>query len=382
MKVLIIGGGICGITGSISLAKAGHDVVLVDQGPIPSPLAASTDISKIIRGDYGADELYTNLMMAALDGWEAWNRHNDGPLFHETGFLMLARQPMAPGSFEYEGFTRAKAPERIADTLSWRFPRWNPAIYPDGYYNPRAGWAESGAVVSRLAVEASSLGVDLRQHQRVGPLRASGNRIIGALVDGTPIDADITVVAAGTWTTKLVPALGHLIRSVGQPVVHFLPKHPERFRGPEFPTWAADISRTGWYGFPALADGRLKVANHGPGRLLDADAPREVLPIEIERTRAFLRESLPELADAPVVHTRLCLYCDTTDGDFIFDRDPAHDGLIVAAGGSGHLFKFAPLIGNWIADLVAGNPALPRFHWRTKAADHVEAARYTGDESA
>jgi glycine/D-amino acid oxidase-like deaminating enzyme len=141
--------------------------------------------------------------------------------------------------------------------------------------------------------------------------------------------------------------------------------------------WGADISRTGWYGFPALPDGRLKIGHHGPGRRVHPDEPRTVLPQEIENVRHFLEASLPSLADAPIAATRLCLYCDTFDGDFWIDHDPDRPGLVVAAGDSGHGFKFAPVLGRLIADVVERrpNPWKARFAWRRRGADRKEAAR-------
>ncbi len=149
------------------------------------------------------------------------------------------------------------------------------------------------------------------------------------------------------------------------------------WQAPKFPVWAADISNTGWYGFPALADGTLKIGRHGPGRRVHPDDPRTVLPSELAPFREFVRESLPALSGAPIAATRLCLYCDTFDGDFWIDRDPDRAGLVVAAGDSGHGFKFAPVLGPLIADVVERRPNAwaPRFAWRARVADGKEAAR-------
>ena len=91
----------------------------------------------------------------------------------------------------------------------------------------------------------------------------------------------------------------------------------------------------------------------------------------------FLTETLPGLAGSQIVRRRLCLYCDSWDGDFWIDWDPNHKGLLVATGGSGHGFKFAPLIGAVISDRIEGktNPWGSRFKWRTLGARRREAAR-------
>jgi len=96
--------------------------------------------------------------------------------------------------------------------------------------------------------------------------------------------------------------------------------------------------------------------------------------------RGFLRESLPALAEAPIIGRRLCLYCDTWDGNFWIARDPEWEGLVVTAGGSGHAFKFAPLIGGIIAEVVEGRPNrfAHRFAWRGKGRLAAEGARFSG----
>jgi glycine/D-amino acid oxidase-like deaminating enzyme len=288
---------------------------------------------------------------------------------------------MIPGGFEYESCAlltaRGHQLQRLTPSdIVRRFPAW--AGYVDGYFNPRAGWAQSGDVVARLARRAAAAGVRCHEGRACERLLDRGSRVSGIrLSDGLELDSDLVLVAAGAWTPTLLPHLGGVMWTTGQPVVHLRVEHPERWRAPQFPVWGADISRTGWYGFPALPDGRLKIGHHGPGRRVHPDEPRTVLPQEIENVRHFLEASLPSLADAPIAATRLCLYCDTFDGDFWIDHDPDRPGLVVAAGDSGHGFKFAPVLGRLIADVVERrpNPWKARFAWRRRGADRKEAAR-------
>jgi glycine/D-amino acid oxidase-like deaminating enzyme len=167
--------------------------------------------------------------------------------------------------------------------------------------------------------------------------------------------------------------------ATGQPVLYFRPLNMAEYQMPRFAPWTADITRTGWYGFPAQADGTLKVANHGPGWQVHPDQPR-LVPLEMEaRCRAFFRETFPGLADAPLTGSRLCLYCDTWDGNFWIDHDPERPGLVVAAGDSGHGFKFAPVLGGLIADVLERqpNPYAARFAWRPRGQLVTEEARYS-----
>ncbi|HEX9659580.1 MAG TPA: FAD-dependent oxidoreductase, partial [Rhodothermales bacterium] len=103
-RILIVGGGIFGITAAIELNRRGYDVRVVDPGPIPHPLAASTDISKVVRMEYGKDRQYMEMVEHAIPGWRQWNVTFGAPLYHETGVTMLTREEMRPGGFEYESF--------------------------------------------------------------------------------------------------------------------------------------------------------------------------------------------------------------------------------------------------------------------------------------
>ena len=333
--------------------------------------------------DYGADELYTAMGEAALSGWDRWNATWGSPLYHQDGFLLLTTETMQPGGFEHESFSllrrRGQAPERIqADDLIGRFTGWAAGRYRDGYFSPRAGWVESGHVLARLAAEAAAQGVLLAEGVAFDRLLETDGGVAGIrTTDGAELRADAVLVAAGAWTPALLPHLAGVMWTVGQPVVHLTVEHAAAWQAPRFPVWAADISRTGWYGFPALPDGTLKIGRHGPGRRVHPDEPRTVLPSELGPFREFVHESLPALAGAPIAATRLCLYCDTFDGDFWIDHDPERAGLVVAAGDSGHGFKFAPVLGPLIADVVERrpNPWSPRFSWRARVADGKEAAR-------
>ena len=253
--------------------------------------------------------------------------------------------------------------------------------FADGYLNPRAGWVESGQVVAHLASAAVRAGVRIVRSEVEGFL--GEERVRGLRTRAGDLEADFVVVATGAWTPCLLPELGDRITCVGQPVLH-LRADPSRYGRGRFRPWAADIANTGWYGFPALEDGTLKVANHGAGIRVDPRGVREVPREWEDRCRAFLRRHLPDLSDAPLVATRLCLYADTFDGDFFIDAHPDREGVWVSTGGSGHGFKFAPVLGRLLADAVEGVDleSRARFRWRPLGAHRTESARSSVGEAS
>jgi sarcosine oxidase / L-pipecolate oxidase len=401
MRAVVAGGGIFGVSAAIALRRRGHEVALVDPGPIPHPLAESTDISKVVRLDYASDEAYTVLAERALDGWRRWNRAWPAPLFHETGVTFLARREMRPGGFEHDSLAllarRGHPCERLdAAAIARRFPAYRPGAMVDGYFNPQGGWVESGAAVAQLVAEAAASGVAVRGGVAARAVAERGGRVTGlVLEDGSTVAADLVVVATGAWAGLLCPALAGALRPSGQPVFHLRPASPEPYRAERFPVFGADIAETGYYGFPITPDGLVKVANHGPGVDVDMTLPaREVLPEAESGLREFLRDTFPDLAGAEIVFRRLCVYGDTRDGHFWIAADPERAGLVVATGGSGHGFKFGPVLGDLIADAALGQAAsgaadadarliaslAHRFRWRPDldAAVGEEAARFRG----
>lgn len=404
-SVIVVGAGIFGVTAALSLRRRGHIVKLLDPGPLPHPLAASTDISKAIRFDYGADVDYMAWMERALDGWRRWNRDlaapDAPPLFHEDGVMYLSRAPLAPGGFEHDSFhlmrARGHAPQPLdRATIAARFPAWNSDLFAHGYYNPEGGYAESGRVVDALLRRAAAEGVTLHDGPQghVVRLTQHGARITGVeLADGSGHSADAVVVTVGSWTRFLLPDLSPALRSVGMPVFHLRPADPSLFVAARFPTFGADIAQTGYYGFPLHREGVVKIARHSVGRPLHPESPaRQVTPAETADLRDFLRTAFPALADAPIVATRVCLYCDTADEHLWIAPHASHPGLVVATGDSGHGFKFAPVLGDFIADATAAalesqspsettsDPLIARLHHKFRHRPESITAR--GEEAA
>jgi len=386
VDILVVGAGVFGVTAALELARRGHDVRLTDPGPLPHPEASSTDISKIVRLDYGSEAHWTELAELARERWLEWNVEFDEILFYEVGMACLTARTMAPGGFEHDSFElltdRGWPLRRLdADAIASQMPAFGSEHYVDGYFNPFAGWTPSRRVIELLLGRATRAGVGIEPGCRSTELITRGGRVTGVLDDrGREHAADLVLVAAGAWTPILVPELDSRMSCVGQPVVHLQADNVELLRPPHFAVWTSDIGTTGWYGFPATEDGVVKIGNHGPGRRLRATDKKTLDRKQIEDCRQFLKACLPAIATAPVVDERLCLYCDTFDHAFWIDHHPQREGLFVAAGGSGHGFKFAPVLGEIIADVVERqpNPWAARFAWREPGAIRRESCRRPG----
>eukprot|EP01116_Phalansterium_solitarium_P022255 TRINITY_DN7283_c0_g1_i1.p1 TRINITY_DN7283_c0_g1~~TRINITY_DN7283_c0_g1_i1.p1 ORF type:complete len:433 (+),score=106.84 TRINITY_DN7283_c0_g1_i1:144-1442(+) len=404
-SVVVIGAGAFGLGTALELKRRGYNVTVIDSAANygANPLAASTDISKIIRGDYGLDEVYVEMHQESRLRWLEWNSKWAAPVYHETGMLVLSKEKLERGKFAgnsyYTLLEQGYPLERLqgAEAIQARFPAWNSGSgqYVDGYFNPRAGWAESGRVIAHLLQDARAAGVTLIEghvealvYEQPG---AERGRVRGvALSDGRQVLADWTVSAAGAWSYWLLPQLRSLLTPRAQIVFHFaLPDQQSvaKYSAPTFPVYCADIQTSGFYGFPFHPREKcLKVGFHGLGHsILDKRIDRGVLEdvlgsvraTELAKFRAFLESTFPDLRDAEAVYSRACMYNDSTDGHFIIDHDPDRPGLVIATGGSGHGFKFVPVIGGLIADVLERKPNrwAKQFVWRQPSVAQVDACR-------
>ena len=300
LTIIVVGAGIKGVVAAIELKRRGHRVTLLDPGPIPYPLAASTDISKAVRSCYGADEEYTALAERAIARWREWNNEFGVELYHENGVLFLTREEMKRGGFEYETLRllreRGHKVERITtDNVRLRFPAFNAECFRDGVYDPEGGYAESGRVVSLLLQRALDAGVKVRQATRFAALDERNGGVAGVLLeDGGRLEADAVVAATGSWTPHLFPFTAGFLRTTGHPVFHLRPDDLAPFRSDCLPMFGADITQTGYYGFPATADGVVKFGLHGPGREMRPDSGDRVVTRQQEsELREFLSWACP-----------------------------------------------------------------------------------------
>jgi sarcosine oxidase / L-pipecolate oxidase len=366
MRVLVIGRGVFGLGTALALAQRGQQVVVV--GP-RDPDASSEDTSRIIRNDYGQDEFHRSWAEEAIAGWQRWNVQASSALFRAVGLANLTLDAMSEESFAGASFRSLGADRRFDPVaISDLLPFLTPGRFVDGYLNPSAGWADASAAVRFLEGLCEDAGVGIVPER----VAAIGDGWVGLADDGL-LRADRIVVAAGAWTPTLVPETADVLLPSGQPVLYLYPPDPDPFR--DVPVWALDVETTGFYGFPATPHGLVKVGHHGPGVTRRTGVTR-VPDWAVAEFRAFFRQAVPGLAGARIARSRVCFYCDAPDGRFLIDTVPGRDRLVVVTGGSGHGFKFAPVIGDVAACVVLGvdHPRRSPLAWRA-AGTLGDAAR-------
>ncbi|PVH89836.1 putative sarcosine oxidase [Cadophora sp. DSE1049] len=346
------------------------NVKVLDRWAPPSREASGNDINKVVRADYG-QQLYADLGQEAMKVWKD-PTHILNPFFHGTGWIISASNESIPFmhaslktlkrlGYSGAGFvTRQEVQERWP-TFSGPMKDW------EIMWNEAAGWANADKAVAALAASAMSRGVqyisgDAGHVKKL--LFDSDSKCIGvACEDGSSHFADVVILAAGAATSSILDMEGQLVAK-GHSVVHVQLTREEVQHYKNIPI--LDNLEDGII-FPPTEDGIMKItgqecfkneksASPHPGISLPryrSVHPKDGIPERFDRKiRMFLRDTLPELSDRRWDSTRICWDADTADLHFIVGQHPKHANLKLACGGSAHGFKFLPVIGAKIADMI------------------------------
>jgi sarcosine oxidase len=353
--VVIIGGGAMGSAAAWWLARRGRDVVLLEQFEQGHGRGSSHGGSRIFRLAYDQPE-YVGMAQAALPLWRELEDDAGRPLLLTTGGV-----DHGPAE-RVRPITAAL--EACRATCLWLSPeeataRW-PVLRFDEHvlFQPDAGCCLADDTVRALQERAQSHGAVVRFDARAA-CRVDGDRVEVRTADET-YQARVAVLAAGSWAAPLLAGVKGIRRPVALPrlrvtqeqVFHFRPVDERADQRDS--AWPSFIHhRMPWrYGLLTPGEG-VKVAEHGTGPETDPDA-RTFVVEDAGRARVcdYVAAWIPGVMPEPVSATT-CLYTTTPTEDFIVDR-VAGSPLVVAAGFSGHGFKFTPLIGQMLADLAEG----------------------------
>ena len=372
MKVGVVGCGIFGLAAALELRQRGHEVTAFDQGPVPFEKAASTDTSKTIRRVYGDRADYVELVERAEPRWRAWQAQTGTDFYQPVGYIYVVRN-FQPGTRTYDAwrmFEGTRDEVRLVELAEARerFPQF---AFHDGdvvLHDAWGGYLASARAVEAVASLARAEGVAIREGAKVEAVeessagvrvrfarpRGDGVALVQGVETGGDASFDKVVVATGVWIGRFVPAIGVAIRVTREYMAFFQPPDPARYAPGPMPVFSIESDVKGWYGHPLRHEGWVKVANDLRGPVVDPDADRDGSAAYEALARAFVRERIPGLADAPIVGSRSCLYDNTPDHDFVVDWAPGSSRVLVAGGGSGHGFKFGGSIGPVIADALEG----------------------------
>ncbi len=347
-----------GSAAAYHLAARGKRVLGLEQFAPAHDRGSSHGASRIIRQAYYEDPAYVPLVLRAYELWEQLERDSKSDLLQITGGLMIG----PPGSAIVNGTIASAAEHRLpyeimdARELRRRYPVLNPRTEETAVFELRAGFLRPEACVRAHLAQAVRYGAELRFEECVQQWSAASSNGVRVATASGIYEADRLIIAPGAWAPGLLAELDipfDIRRHVMcwfRPIANaasFLPAH--------FPIYLWDVGGEHvFYGFPATDGiaGGVKAAMHtGGDRCSPATIERKVSDHDIEELRVHLSRFIPAL-DGSVVNAATCMYTLTPDEHFVLSLHPAHPQVAVAAGFSGHGFKFTSVIGEILADLA------------------------------
>ena len=357
--VAIIGLGAMGSFTAMELAGRGASVIGFDRFSPPHEKGSHGGETRAFRTIYTEHPDYVPLMKRSLELWESLAAEGHPELLTWTGVLSLGE----PDSPLLEGIRQSAAVYGLpvqplsADEVRGRFPAFAPPQNFTGLLDTRAGLIDVAVALDCALQAARRLGAELKLDREVLGWSAEGREVVVSTREGR-VRAKRLVVTAGAWSGAILRALKLPLLVRRQVLTWFRPHRPEWFQPDQAPVFV--FAPGGFYGFPEIGGGGVKIAYHERGDPLPSFPVRvppaseaDLAPLARDIARfvpGLLNAGRPPLDQ--LLAAKTCLYTLTPDGQFIIDRHPRYEQVLFGAGFSGHGFKFAPVLGEVLADLA------------------------------
>jgi sarcosine oxidase len=362
---IVIGAGVIGSSAARTLAASGS-VLLLEQFPFLHERGSSHGGSRIFRHAY-VDELHTRLAVRADALWQDLEAETGERLLYRTGGVDLFEPHDWQADAMLAALEAAGSPgERLSGAeLRRRYPVF---AVPDDkvvVYHTASAILPATRAVATLLRSAAARGATLHESEPVTHFAAQSGGVTVTTNRGE-YRARHVVVAAGAWLGRLAES-ARLPLVVEQQQVIYLPVNRQAAAHAvgHMPVFIERVASGagGIYGFPTFEyPHALKVADNGGARAIPSAEERDFqLNDPLARSTITAATALLPGVGATPTSAATCLYTKTPDERFVIDRHPEHPNVLLAGGGSGHAFKFGPLLGELIAELVGGAEPIREF---------------------
>ncbi|MBI4219694.1 MAG: N-methyl-L-tryptophan oxidase [Chloroflexi bacterium] len=336
------------------LARRGRRVLGLEQFDIPHDRGSSHGVTRIIRLAYYEHPSYVPLLRRAYELWRELQTKAGEQLLYITGAIDAG--PPGKGLFEgsLESCKLFGLPHEVmnGDELHRRIPGYRLPKEELVLLQPDGGFLLSERCIVACTMAALEAGAEIRAREQVVDWSATSSGVRVRTTRGQ-YDAGSLVITAGAWASQLVPALKGVASPERQVLAWFQPKKPKLFSPERFPVFNLIVEEGRYYGFPVFGVPGFKVGRY---HHLEEPADPDRLNREVsERDEAVLREFtekyFPEAA-GPTMALKVCMFTNSPDEHFIIDILPDNPQVAIAAGFSGHGFKFCSVVGEIMADLA------------------------------
>jgi sarcosine oxidase len=360
MKVVVVGAGAFGAWTAHHLLAAGHRVTLVEAfGPAHSRSSSGGE-SRLTRGAYGKDAIYTRMALDSLPQWKELSAASGLPIFIPAGVLFFFAAEEAYFRDSVAAHEQLGLPTEVLYRagMALRFPMFDFDGISAGIFEPGFGALMARRAVLTLVERFVRNGGDYVTASAVAP-PCKGSRLSALqLASGETLGADLFVFALGPWLPKAFPdVIGARIHPTRQELFFFAPPAGDpQFLPGTMPCWADFNHGDMFYGFPDLESRGVKFAHdvHGPEADPDTE-DRRPTDAALAEIVTFRDRRFPLLRGARLTEARVCQYENSSNGDFLIDFHPQLENVLLVGGGSGHGFKHGPEVGRYAAGRLLGS---------------------------
>ena len=358
--VIIVGGGTMGTAAAWALAERGVRVLVIEQFGHVHSLGSHSGKTRIIRHAYAESPDYVPLVGRAEELWLRLQDEQGTRLHVRTGGLDLARPGFRWARDARETAILHHVPFDWLDgaEIRRRWPAWTIDDAWEACYSPRTGFLLVEPALRALAIAAENHGAVMHENEPVKSWRVEPTGVVVETAQAS-YAADRLIVTAGAWAGQLLAELNLPLTVLRKTLWWLAVEDPAPFAVGNFPIFIAESAAGSIYGFPIAEGTAIKIANHSGGQPSDpATLDRVAHAAEVGEILPFATSALGGVT-AEIVERAVCLYTMTPDRDFVIDRHPEDPRVVIAAGFSGHGFKFAPAVGELLADLTVDPNARP-----------------------
>tara|TARA_B100000029_G_scaffold501504_1_gene575033 strand:- start:1756 stop:2925 length:1170 start_codon:yes stop_codon:yes gene_type:complete len=364
-KIAVIGAGAFGGWTAFHLLTKGYDVTLMDVFGPGNSRASSGGDSRVIRGIYGSDKIYVDMVAHSIDLWKTYQKQWRQYLYFPIGALWFFQvdDAYAKESLPFLKGAGLKVREWPKSTIEKNYPQINLSDLVTFYYEDEAGYLPARHCCQVLLEQFVNRGGKYKQLAALpGAIKNNQMKNI-KLSDGATMTADSYIFACGPWLSEVFPELlCNIIQSTRQEVFFFgTPYGDSRFFESNMPVWM-DFGEKLWYGIPGGRRCGFKLADDTRGKPFHPTTGNRIPSNEgIMSAREYLSHRFPDMKDAPLLEAKVCQYENSSDGHYIIDRHPKVENTWLVGGGSGHGFKLSPALGEFVADCVSGEKEVDPF---------------------
>ena len=355
--VIIIGLGAMGSATSMFLSHNGIKVIGFDSYSPPHEFGSSLGHTRVIREAYHEGTTYVPIVQRAYEIWFEMNENSKVPIIETYGGLLIG-----PKTGDIENALKSANKYDIpikkmtSDEISQKFSVLNPPKEYIGLLESRGGAVFVENSINHMLNTALNNGSIHKYNERVVRWSKKSNYYLVETNLGN-YKAEKLVFSSGAWITKLIPTLKLPIKIERQVLFWFSPrKNPDKFKSINMPNSGWDLDNgLSFYTMPNLENRGFKVAMHHNGEFVDPDTLiRESNDSDLKMVRDFLEEYIPD-GNGELIDSKVCMYTDTPDQDFLIDSHPDDENIIICSPCSGHGFKFTPAIGEICSSLIINN---------------------------